>query len=126
MSGDMWLVFIVACAGFGIYEVIKAKRAQADGKPSRAEGAWEGARKGKPPHPHAKIIDLPGGAMRIIDLRGIPADDLRVAKLGLVQEQLLLERPVTTQIWVAPIDIVREWCKLEDVALIILNGRFRD
>lgn len=122
----MWLVFIVACAGFGIYEVIKAKREKADGKPAPRTGAWEGARKGKPPHPHAKIVDMPGGAMRIIDLRGIPTDDLRVARLGLVQEQLLLERPVIAQIWVAPIDIVRGWTKLEDVALIIMNGRFRD
>jgi hypothetical protein len=121
MSGDMWIVFLVATAGFGVWEVIKARA-----KKQPEAGHFPGARKGKPPHPHARIIEMPGGAMRIIDLRSLPIEDLRVAKLGLVQEQLLLERPVPVQVWVAPVDIVREWTQMSETALILLNGRFRD
>src|SRR5882672_8879485 len=113
MSGDMWIVFLVACAGFGAWVVIKSRKARA-GQPE-SQG-FPGARKGKAPHPHAVIIDMPGGAMRIIDVRGLPLDDLRVVKLGLVQEQLLLERPVTVQIWVAPVEIVREWAAMSETA----------
>jgi hypothetical protein len=132
MSGDMWAVFLVACAGFGVWEVIKARRAKpttpgapADPTPADQEG-FAGARKGRPPHPHANIIEMPGGAMRIIDLRGMPVEDLRIARLGLVHEQLLLERPVPVQIWVAPVEIVRGWTQLSEVALAVMNGRFSD
>jgi hypothetical protein len=123
MSGDMWLVFIVACVGFGLWELIK-KHTAAD-TATTGEG-FAGARQGKSPHPYARIIDLPGGQMRLIDLRSLPPDDLRVAKFGLVQEQLLLERPMMVQVWIAPVDVVRAWSQLADVALIIMNGRFRD
>src|SRR5882757_7291950 len=100
MSGDMWIVLLVSCAGFGLWEVIKSRRARAD-EPAPQQG-FPDARKGKPPHPHAAIVDMPGGAMRLVDLRGLPVEDLRVARLGLVQEQLLLERPIPVQIWIAP------------------------
>ncbi len=125
MSGEMWAVFLVTCVGFGVWELIKAGR----GKPAqtaKAAPGFAGERKGKPPHPHAGIVDMPGGAMRLIDIRGLPVEDLRVARLGLVQEQLLLERPVAVQIWVAPVAVVREWAAMSETALVILNGRFRD
>jgi hypothetical protein len=119
----MWLVFIVAVVGIILWDL--AKKKSSDVAPTSDE-AFEGARKGKPPHPHARLIDMPGGQMRLIDLRSLPPEDLRVAKFGLVQEQLLLERPMTVQVWIAPVDVVREWSQLADVALIIMNGRFRD
>src|SRR5881628_3327045 len=109
MSGDMWVVFIVACVGFGAWELVKSRKAPAAPQPSPSRSPSPspsaGARNGKAPHPHAAIIDLPGGAMRIIDIRGLPAEDLRLARLGVVQEQLLLERPITVQVWVAPVEI---------------------
>jgi hypothetical protein len=123
MSGSMWAVFAVSVVGILAWEAIKKSRGK---NPAEQGQGFAGARKGKPPHPHAAIIDMPGGAMRIIDLRRLPGDDLRVAKLGLVQEQLLLERPIAVQIWVAPVDAMREWAAMSETALIILQGRFRD
>jgi hypothetical protein len=96
-------VFLVACAGFGAWEVIKARANKGSGGTGPESKGVAGERPGAAPHPHAKIIDLPGGAMRIIDLRSLPLEDLRAARLGVVQEQLLLERPVPVQIWVGDI-----------------------
>lgn len=122
MSGEMWLVFIVTCAVFGAWELIKKHNGSTES--ANREQGFPGARPGKPPHPHATLIDLPG--MRLIDLRSLPVEDLRLAKFGVVQEQLLLERPMTAQIWIAPVDIVRGWSQMGETAMVIMNGRFRD
>lgn len=123
MSGEM-VVFVIAFVAFGLWEILK-RRSPDDAAASDNE-AFPDARKGKAPHPHARLIDMPGGQMRLIDLRSLPPEDLAVAKFGLVQEQLLLERPMTVQVWIAPVDVVRAWSKLADVVLVIMNGRFRD
>jgi hypothetical protein len=124
---DTWVMLLLVGAGVAMVAVMSLpKREPPPAALLQPSSGFANARKGKPPHPHANIIEMPGGAMRIIDLRGMPVEDLRVARLGLVQEQLLLERPVIAQIWVAPIDIVRAWTQLSDVALVILNGRFCD
>jgi hypothetical protein len=112
-------------------EINKARRDAERREEHRSEQGASGdrfanARAGKPPHPHARFVDFPGGGMRIIDLRSIPMDELRIARLGLVQEQLLLERPVPVPIWVAPIEAVREWAAMSETALIVLQDRFRD
>lgn len=128
MSAELWLVLVIACVGFGLWETIK-KRSSADtpkANAPRPDEGFAGARRGTSPHPHARIVDMPGGQMRLIDLRSLPPEDLRVAKLGLVQEQLLLERPMMVQVWIAPVEVVRAWSQLTDVAMIIMNGRFRD
>jgi hypothetical protein len=83
-------------------------------------------RTGRVPHPAATIIDLPGGALRLVDVRALPRDDLRAARLGVVQQQLALERPVRIQIWVVDLATARDWAAMGETSRSILPGRLRD
>jgi hypothetical protein len=81
---------------------------------------------GRAPYPAARLIDFPGGAMRVVDLRSLPREDLVVGKLGVAQQQIAIERPIGLQIWVVDIEIARGWAALTETARFLVAQRLRD
>jgi hypothetical protein len=109
------LVVIVAITVF--IDWLKKPRSARDS--SRGHGS-------RAPHPAARIVEMPGGHVRLIDLRSLPNEDLRLLQLGLVQQQLSLERTVPVQIWVVDSTTARGWSQLDPIGRLIGLQRLRD
>jgi hypothetical protein len=123
----MWFVLLglsVVGAGVLAKHIYDRRRREEVGAPSEAAPAQVIGRNGAPPHPAAFIVELPG--LRLIDLRALPVEDLAAARLGVVQAQLALERPVPLQVWVVEVAIARGWAALSEVARVIAKSRLCD
>lgn len=112
----------VALYFFLLEPLLKRLRARAGGAAGPVPSSSQG-RAGKRPYPVARLVELPG--LRLIDLRGLPEEDLRLARVEVVLAQLRLERPLGNQVWVIDPATAEGWLSLTEVALGVVAGRLQ-
>jgi hypothetical protein len=128
MSSSSWAVFVIVVVALCAWDLAKRIPKKADAKPPavpKPPAPVAPRRTGARPHPVAVLTDVPDG-VRIIDLRGFPADALANGEIEVARAQLRIARPFAHLMWVVELETARIWAALPAVALANLAARLTD
>jgi hypothetical protein len=130
----VWLILIVgglAALAWGLKaQAAREKTAAAPGAGTTAKATTSpgpavrdhGA--GADPLPRPAVIEGPN--VRIIDLRRLPDDEVRIGRFGATAAIIRAHGPISTQVFVVSLATAQAWVALTDVALMLVLARLKD